>query len=237
MFSYLPAAASDELLPFQQDTSFAQTGFLSQNDARQYMLDLINRDRATVGAPPVVLDALGTRAGQAHSDEMAMNGYLSHWTMDGRKPDQRYNDVGGKDAVAENVFVLRKGHAVVNSAEPIVLPLSSDRVFNRNELNRIESAFFGEKPPNDGHRQNIINPCHTSVGIALSVAASPDLGARTAVTQEFINHYGDYGDIPKSVRIGERFTLSGRLNRGIHLKSIDLRWEELRHTIERGAAQ
>ncbi|MFX4474238.1 CAP domain-containing protein, partial [Acinetobacter baumannii] len=76
-----------EHLPDEQAISSDQREILEHDAAVQYMLKSINRDRAKVGAPPVVLDETASKAGQMHSDEMAVNGYLSHWTMDGRKPD------------------------------------------------------------------------------------------------------------------------------------------------------
>ena len=170
------------------------------------------------------MDAVASDAGQLHSDEMAINGYLSHWTMDGRKPDQRYNDASGKDAVMENAFVNIEGNAM-ESSQINKLPLHSSQVFHRYELDQIESSFFNEQPPNDGHRQNIINPLHTAVGIGLSFASSFGAGVRTACAQEFINHYGEFGDIPKQIKPGETFTLKGKLGKGVHLKLIDVRFE------------
>ena len=219
--------AAYEHLTDPQYQSQEQRELLEQNDARNYMLSLINRDRASVAAPPVVLDEIGTRAGQIHSDEMAVNGYLSHWTMDGRKPDQRYTDAGGKDAVAENAFVNLEGDAAEESKTPNKLELHSAQVFHRYELDQIESSFFNEKPPNDGHRQNIIDPAHTSVGIGLSYASYFGMGVRTACTQEFVNHYGDYDDIPKTLTLGQKLSIRGKLNKGAHLVSIDLRRESM----------
>jgi hypothetical protein len=188
------------------------------------MIDLINRDRASVGAPPVEIDDVANKAGQLHSDEMAAFGYLSHWTMDGRKPDQRYTECGGKDTVAENVDAT-----IVNT--PQKLPLRIKQCFKKRELEEIESQFFNEKPPNDGHRVNIIDPRHTAVGIGLSAAGGEtgeyDDYSRTACTQEFINHYGTYGDIPLTIAPGEPLVLDGTLAKGLHFQSIDLRFEKL----------
>lgn len=223
-----PSWAALEHLPDEQAMSADQKQIMNRDEARQYMLKLINRDRAGVGANPVVLDDVATKAGQMHSDEMATNGYLSHWTMDGRKPDQRYNEAGGKDAVMENAFVSLEGSALENnSATPNKLPLHPSQAFHRYELDQIESSFFNEKPPNDGHRVNIIDPLHTSVGIGLSFASQFGAGVRTACAQEFVNHYGESDDIPAKVTLGDSFTLKGTLAKGVSLKSIDIRWEAM----------
>lgn len=205
-----------------------QRELLSLDAARQYMVQIINRDRATVGAPPVVLDlGVPTAVAQSHSDEMAVNGYLSHWTMDGRKPDQRYTDEGGRDAVSENAYTSLEGSAADDSPNPRKLELHSSQVFHRYELDNIEGEFFNEKPPNDAHRVNIIDPFHTSVGIGLSFASMFGAGVRTTCTQEFITKHADFGEIPKTLPAGKMFTLTGKLKPGVHIKSADLRWEEL----------
>ena len=68
--------------------------------ARRYMVDLINRDRASMGLPPVTFDeGAPTRAGQEHAEDMAQNGFLGHWGTDGSVPEQRFTEAGGLDMV------------------------------------------------------------------------------------------------------------------------------------------
>lgn len=223
-----PCQAEYRHLDDESSMTPEQRELLNQDAAREYMVKIINRDRATVGAPPVVLDSdVPTKAGQAHSDEMAVNGYLSHWTMDGRKPDQRYTDAGGRDAVAENAYASLEGAAAESTGEPRKLELHSSQVFHRYELDNIEGDFFNEKPPNDGHRVNIIDPFHTNIGIGLSFASSFGAGVRTACAQEFVTKHADFGAIPNTVAAGQKFTVTGKLKPGVHIKSIDFRWEEL----------
>ena len=170
-----------------------------------------------------MLDEVANRAGQLHSDEMAEYGYLAHWTLDGRKPDQRYTECGGKDTVAENADGM-------NTPNPEKLTLCQKQVFAKHDIKEIESQFFNEKPPNDGHKINIIDPAHTAVGIGLSVAGvepgSEDGFPREACTQEFVNHYGNYADIPHTVAPGEPLVVEGVMDKGLHFQSIDLRWEK-----------
>jgi hypothetical protein len=146
--------------------------------------------------------------------------------MDGRKPDQRYCEAGGRDSVAENAFMSSESDAD-DTGEARTIPLHSVQVFKRYELEKMESDFFNEKPPYDGHRKNIIDPAHTAVGIGLSFASSFGMGSRFGCTQEFINHYGEFGELPQSVKIGDKLHVTGTLNAGVHLKSIDFRAEEL----------
>src|SRR5436309_1381667 len=55
---------------------------LTLDQARQYMLELINRDRAAKRLVPVMLDPVATSAGQKHAEEMAAYKYLAHWNLE-----------------------------------------------------------------------------------------------------------------------------------------------------------
>ena len=186
--------------------------------ARNYMLELINRDRASLGLLPVVLDNTASEAAQLHSDEMSTIGYHGHWSLDGRKPDQRYSELGGRDAVSENVIGAVNGTKAISSKYSSTADTST---IPKIKLDSAEEAFFNEAPSNDGHRRNIVNPLHTAVGIGLT--ATP---YNFCCVQEFIDHYGDYSDIPRNLDIGDRFTLKGRLLKGVHISAVELRWEE-----------
>jgi uncharacterized protein YkwD len=221
----LPCFADYGRVEDEQTLSSSEREMLDTAAARKYMVELINKDRASLGVPPVELDDTATKAGQAHSDEMAVNGYLSHWALDGKKPDQRYTDAGGRDNDAENVYASSEGSAA-EGGEVRQIPLHPSQVFKKYQLAEMESRFFNEKPPYDGHRKNIINPVHTSAGIGLSFASSIGMGSRFACSQEFIDHYGDYSEMPSTLNMGGKFTLTGKLKKGVHLHAVELRVED-----------
>src|SRR2546423_12833131 len=83
--------------------AFPQSERLSLGKARQYLLELINLDRASAKLKPVALDPVATAAGQAHAEDMARYHYLSHFNQQGKPPDERYTESGGTDHVSENV--------------------------------------------------------------------------------------------------------------------------------------
>jgi hypothetical protein len=205
---------------------------LDPDQARSYLVSLINRDRQTLGLAPVTLDATASLAATPHTEEMVEFGYSSHWGLDGKKPDQRYTEGGGMDADAEN------GHFEIhqrNSSDdpqfddakaPRRLPLTPNPRYARKTLDDIEAEFFGERPPNDGHRKNILEPNHNRVGIALSMASEAGL-SRIACTQEFVDHYGSYEPIPRNVRREEAFAVKGTMAAGLHVSTVLLRYEDL----------
>ncbi|MCC7528939.1 MAG: CAP domain-containing protein [Candidatus Melainabacteria bacterium] len=199
---------------------------MSIADAKNYMISLINRDRKSQGLKEVVNDETAEHAGTMHSDEMAKLGYLSHWDVTGRKPDQRYCSVGGTGFVMENGHIEFAGFAGDDAGGNTEFKLDPAAKIAKKDVEAIEAGFFNEQPPNDGHRRNILDPDHNKVGIGLSVARNED-SYRITCAQEFIHSYGRVEAVPVSVKVGESFVVKGSLDPGLNLQSVDLFWEEL----------
>lgn len=216
------------ILPNANSTAFAASDKdeLSLSEARQYMLTLINRDRKSQGLKEVTYDDVAEKAGTEHSNEMAKLGYLSHWDMSGRKPDQRYNMAGGSGFVMENTHIQFSGFAGGNVRGTSEFKIDPDAKVAKRTIEEIEQEFFGEQPPNDGHRKNILDPDHTRVGIGLSYAVNGD-SYRLACTQEFIHSYGNVDVEPQTITIGETFLVKGNLDPGLQLQSLDLFRDDL----------
>jgi uncharacterized protein YkwD len=177
-------------------------------DARRYMLALINRDRATAGLRPVELDeGAPTVAGQLHAEDMVRLGYLGHWGSDGSVPEQRHTEAGGADMVLENALCFTDEAKRAIDPKPFIDP---------KQIERAESLFFDEVPPNDGHRKNILKPQHTRVGIG--IAQSTETAAELPVpcfAQEFVDGYGTYTPIPKRAKVGSILHVEGTLAKDV----------------------
>jgi len=206
--------------PVRQEQPRDPSLTLNRQQAREYMVVLINKDRAAEQLQPVVLDMVASEAGQSHTDEMVAHGYHGHWGMDGKKPPQRYTEGGGRDYVAENAWF--SGFTEGTKGKP-----DADPFFSREELERAESVFMAEKPPMDGHRKNILNPSHDGVGVCLSRATGNGDTFRMAMTQEFVDHYGAYQEIPHELTIGDQVTVAGQLYPNFHLHDITVYREDL----------
>ncbi len=192
---------------------------LTAAGARRYMVDLINRDRASLGLAPVALDeGAATRAGQGHAEDMARHGYLGHWGSDGSVPEQRFTEAGGTDMVLENASCFTDEKTRRLDPNPRIDP--------RN-VELAEDMFFHEKPPHDGHRRNILKPWHERVGIGLAQPVStPTEIPVPCFAQEFVDAYGTYAPLPRSVRVGDVLHASGSIRSpatfaGIGLARVD----------------
>ena len=211
-----PPASSAVPTPKQVVASVPRpTKRLSIAEARRYMLALVNRDRATQGLGPVELDeGAPTIAGQAHAEDMAHLGYLGHWGSDGSVPEQRHTEAGGEDMVLENALCFTDEAKRTLDPKATIDPAS---------VERSESMFFDEVPPNDGHRKNILKPAHTKVGIGVAQPlATPTEIPVPCFAQEFTDDYGAYAALPKRVRVGAIVHVQGTLANGARPSGVGI---------------
>jgi hypothetical protein len=176
-------------------------------EARRYMVALINRDRRSAGLRPVELDeGPPTKAGQAHAEDMAKNGFLGHWGTDGSVPEHRHTVAGGAHMVLENASCFTDEKSRTLDPSPEIDP---------EEVERVEARFFGEVPPNDGHKRNIVKPQHTHVGVGV---AQPRRTAQEIAVpcfaQEFVDAYGTYEPLPKRSKVAATIHVEGTLEEG-----------------------
>ncbi|MGH7297502.1 MAG: CAP domain-containing protein, partial [Polyangiaceae bacterium] len=178
---------------------------LSLDGARRYMVQLINRDRASMGLGPVELDeGPPTRAGQVHAEDMARSGYLGHWGSDGSVPEQRYTEAGGADMVLENASCF---------TDQRTRTLDPGAQIDPRNVEQAEDMFFHEQPPNDGHRKNILKPWHRRVGIGVAQpVATPTEIPVPCFAQEFVDAFGVYAAVPAQIRVGETLRVSGAVS-------------------------
>lgn len=108
-------------------------------EAEAKMLQLVNEERAKVGAPALVIDDKLVAVARAHSEDMWNRGYFSHVDPDGNDPFARmraggvkFLTAGENIALAPNVDVAHKG--LMNSP---------------------------------GHKRNILDPNFRKVGIGI----------------------------------------------------------------------
>ncbi len=168
------------------------------------MVELINRDRASMKLPPVTLDTSHpTASGQRHADDMAHLGYLGHWGTDGSVPEQRHSEAGGVDMVMENASCMTDLKVRVLDPAPKI---------DAKEVEDTESMFFNEPPGHDGHRQNILNAMHTRVGIGIAQPlATPTELPTACFSQEFVDAYGSYAPIAAKAKLGTTLHIEGTL--------------------------
>jgi hypothetical protein len=175
------------------------------------MLALVNANRQDNGLQPVTWDETAAAAGQAHADEMASLGYMSHWNVDGYGPDHRYSQAGGRDYSQENVYRLIHTWQDGSGA-----PIDDWEAVVRDA----EDALMHSP----GHRANILTPEHTGLGVG--IAYYPASGT-VAIAQEFVNHYVSVEPLPSRAGRGDRIVVRGALLPGASNPLVNINYEPL----------
>lgn len=115
----------------------------------------INEARAGQGRAALTLDANLSRAAELHNEAMLSNGCgLSHRCDGEADLGPRFNAQGVQFRTAgENIGFRSSG----SSQSQIVAA-----------ANRITDGMLAERPPNDGHRVNLLNAGFTKIGLAVT---------------------------------------------------------------------
>ena len=142
----------------------------AQGDAVQQVLDLINRSRAAQGLPAYTLLAGLNKSAAAHNQVMASGCGLSHQCPNEPAFGDRESAAGVHwTSAGENIG---EGGGIDNSSSAIA----------RSAVGLTQS-MLDEKPPEDGHRRNILSSSFTHVGIAIF----RDSHGTVWMTQDFSN--------------------------------------------------
>jgi len=123
------------------------------NAYEQYMLELINAERAAVGAQPLAFDGNLNEAAENHSAWMIATDTFSHTGAGGSSPGDRMTDSGyvftGSWAWGENI-------AWMSTRAPAGL---------QDEVAQLHSMLMNSS----GHRANILNSTYREAGVGLEV--------------------------------------------------------------------
>jgi uncharacterized protein YkwD len=113
-------------------------------DWSNYILVRINQVRAENGLNALTIVPELNYAAQAHAEDCAQRGWGSHV---------------GSDGAVLKTRLERAGYVGRNQGENWVQALNAERAFD---------WWYGEIPPNDPHRRNILSPYYTEIGIGIA---------------------------------------------------------------------
>ncbi|MCU4177576.1 CAP domain-containing protein [Carboxylicivirga sp. N1Y90] len=174
-------------------------------------VDNINRSRRKYRVQTVRLDILASRVANRMAHEAALNKYMGHWNMAGEKPYIRFANDGGVHHMVENASSI--------SSEG-QLPMEPNNI--SAYMQECHLAFMAERKPNDGHKQNCIDPFHTHVGIGVAWD-----GGEFRYYENFLDVYLNFGHIKQETYVGDEIKLSFKMDTdNYHLYSIVVYSEE-----------
>jgi len=178
--------------------------------ARELLLKMVNKERASAGLTRLELDDLACKVAGEHAADMANRSFLSHWGTDGRKPYHRYCFAGGTAAVQENC----------SSADDIE-SITSKSVLQ--VVQEMHQSMIEEVPPYDGHRKTILFPQHTHVGFGIALQ-----GHSFRIDELYVARYVEIDPIPRQAKPQAKVLLSGAvLSRKQTLTGADVYYEPL----------
>ena len=178
-------------------------------DAKAALLARINADRAAAGLPPVAVDHVAAKAGDAFCLDAARTNVMGHWDLAGRAPYDRYADAGGVDWHGENFSGTSRRGGAIHPSELVGLLLEA------------HGGMMAEKAPDDGHRRAILDPLWTHVGIGVALQ-----GGEFRMTEEFTRHVATWIEAPASrVRAGRTVPVNVQLPKGWKLAAVEVAHE------------
>lgn len=170
----------------------------------------INRDRAEHGVPPVSYAPFNARVADAFCLDSALTGSIGHWDTAGRAPYLRWTLAGGVDFNGENFGSRTRIGGPLD--EPMGKLLMEPHV-----------DMMAEKPPDDGHRQTILDPMYTHVGLGAAV-----IGGQFRMTEEFSRRVVEWVEVPdRALAPKERAAVRFKLVAGYNVGSIEVCHEPL----------
>ena len=134
------------------------------------LLEQINAHRRSYGLDALTLDAIAQRAAQYQAQDMERNGTMRHQDSSGRSPMSRYAAFGGHASLyGENVAFY--GDEVTESRAAWAA------------VSKLDALMMAERPPEDGHRANILSPDYKGIGIGVAIGPNGLYVAEDFVSQ------------------------------------------------------
>src|SRR5262249_27105360 len=124
---------------------------LPRAELERFALDLINFERAQMGAVPLRWDELAARLAHDHVDDLCLRRAISHASRQGDNPDRRYTLAGGNDALIE-------GLASVEIDQPSLKKL------NKGMIARVLKTLISHQDDRDA----LLSPEATDFAISIS---------------------------------------------------------------------
>jgi uncharacterized protein YkwD len=140
------------------------------DDIRSKLLDLLNEHRQAQGLPDLGMDGTAQEAAQYQADDMQQAGVMRHEDSSGRSPMDRFDAFGGHAAwYGENV-----GWYQLDPGDPAAI---------WSLISKLDADMMAEQPPDDGHRETILSPRYSAVGIGIAVGPNG-----LYLAEDFVGH-------------------------------------------------
>jgi len=178
--------------------------------AKRQVLERINAARRDAGLAPVAWDGALERTGDAFCARLVGEFATGHVLADDVPPYLRYVLAGGDGYHRQNVGSFNSSAAIDPAALDAIAVTLLDRM-------------LAERPPDDGHRETILDPLATHLGVGV---ASDEGSVR--VSHEFaVRRLVDWRPPPTAARPQTVVTLAGAVAPPLEVAAIEVLWQPL----------
>jgi uncharacterized protein YkwD len=183
-----PASTPGPAVPRPAAADAQRAGVTHANETERAVLELVNQERAKVGARPLQPDSKLQETARGHSDDMLVRGFFSHDDPDGLSAADRI-------AQAHRQLIGLTGE---NIWMGVNLDLSDQK--------KTAAAMMRDWMLSPGHRDNILKKDYTHMGVGVTVK-----GQDVRATQNFAAVYALTAQaVPAQVRGGEALNLAAQ---------------------------
>jgi uncharacterized protein YkwD len=179
-------------------------------ETKQQVLDAVNQARRQAGLHPVAWDRVLERTGDAYCERLVAEGGIGHVAADGVPPYLRYLLAGGNGFHRQNVGSLDStGQVDPAGVDGIALELLAH--------------MLAEQPPDDGHRETILDPFATHLGIGVAVS-----DGAVRISHEFAGRrVVDWRPPPPAARPLAVLRLEGTVSPPLEVAAVEVLWQPL----------
>ncbi len=170
----------------------------------------INASRKKHRKQKVELNILASRVANKIAKDAVEKGFMGHFNTKGEKPYHRFAFAQGTSHVTENASALTSTD---------ILPSSPDDI--NGYMQQSHNSFMAERSPNDGHKQNCINPFHNAVGIGFYLQ-----NGQFRYYEEFLDDYLIFGDFNFNVKRNETIKIPVKPVKGKYLHMVLVYYEK-----------
>lgn len=164
----------------------ARLGISHSEQIEKAIFDLTNAERQKAQLNLLLLDKMLEQAARGHSDDMLARGFDDHVNPDGQTPDDR--------------IAIEHRRLVGISGENI----SKGQGFNLSDPGKIASNIVDGWMKSTGHRENVLRPEYTHIGVGVSVR-----GNQIRATQNFASARAFIDqDVPAQIQKGGSLNLN-----------------------------
>jgi len=178
---------------------------ITQEQASQYALELINDQRQRMALSPLQMDSTASKVATEHAADLSERRAISHTSSTGDNPDRRYTVAGGSGAMTESLVSLNRHD------------LGSGK-HTRAAVARMLKTIASRQDD----REALFAPEASDLGLSINWTPEHD---KLICCIEIVTNHGTTEPIPAAVKVGEHIDVRGQIMPPFVFDKVTVAWE------------